>query len=73
MIAKTDVSVNFFPVSMVPWESFTAFNLNLPKGSTYLLPIFTAGKYFLEGSSYKPSCYASTPRCLWQLPYMPIY
>ena len=53
MLAKTDTPPNTFPVSMLPWESFTGFNLNLPKGSSYLLPIFTAGKYFKEGSSYK--------------------
>lgn len=46
MLAKTDTPPNTFPVSMVPWESFTAFNLNLPKGSSYLLPIFTSGRYF---------------------------
>lgn len=53
MLAKNDTPPNTFPVSMLPWESFTGFNLNLPKGSSYLLPIFTAGKYFQEGSSYK--------------------
>lgn len=46
MHPQPDIPANVFPVSMVPWESFTAFNLNLPKGSTYLLPIFTIGRYF---------------------------
>lgn len=53
MLAKADTPPNTFPVSMLPWETFTGFNLNLPKGSAYLLPIFTAGKYFQEGSSCK--------------------
>lgn len=42
---KPNTPPNIFPVSMVPWESFTGFNLNLPKGSTYLLPIFTFGRF----------------------------
>ena len=30
---------------MVPWTSFEGFHLHLPKGNTYLLPIFTMGRY----------------------------
>lgn len=45
MMAKPDVPVNTFPVSMVPWESFEGFNLNLQNGYRYLPPIFTIGKY----------------------------
>lgn len=45
MMAKPDVPANTFPVSMVPWEHFDGFNLNLQKGYHYLLPIFTMGKY----------------------------
>ncbi len=45
MMAKPDVPVNTFPVSMVPWESFEGFNLNLQNGYRYLPPIFTMGKY----------------------------
>lgn len=40
--------VNSFDVSMVPWFSFTAFNLNIFGDGTYLLPIFTMGKTFEE-------------------------
>lgn len=36
---------NCFPVSAIPWTSFTGFNLHLQKGYDYLLPIFTTGKY----------------------------
>lgn len=44
-IAKPDMPVNSFTVSSIPWVSFTSFNLNLPKLTDYLLPIFTTGKY----------------------------
>ncbi len=37
---------NNFNVSVIPWTSFTGFNLNLPKGYSYFPPIFTIGKYF---------------------------
>ena len=30
---------------MDPWTRFTGFNLNLPEGGDYFLPIFTAGRY----------------------------
>jgi chloramphenicol O-acetyltransferase type A len=36
---------NTFPVSCIPWISFTAFNLNVASEGAYLLPIFTIGKY----------------------------
>ena len=45
MQAKPSTPANTFPVSMIPWESFDGFNLNLQKGYQYLLPIFTMGKY----------------------------
>lgn len=35
-----------FPVSCIPWVSFAGFNLNIYTEGTYLLPIFTIGKYF---------------------------
>ncbi len=37
--------VNSFNISAIPWIDFTGFNLNLEKGFSYLLPIFTIGKY----------------------------
>lgn len=52
MMAKPDVPPNNFPVSMIPWESFDGFNLNLQNGYRYLLPIFTMGKYTCAGGRY---------------------
>lgn len=54
-MAKPDVPVNTFPVSMVPWESFEGFHLNLQHGYRYLLPIFTMGKYTVDkGHDWMP-------------------
>ncbi|WP_169089000.1 type A chloramphenicol O-acetyltransferase [Paenibacillus sp. PL91] len=44
--AKTNEPPNTFPISSIPWVSFTGFNLNVYNEGTYLLPIFTMGKYF---------------------------
>lgn len=52
MEAKPESPENTFPVSMLPWESFESFNLNLQKGYDYLLPIFTIGKYSQENGRY---------------------
>lgn len=52
MIAKPDIPVNTFSVSMIPWTTFDGFNLNLQKGYDYLLPIFTMGKYYEENGKY---------------------
>lgn len=43
--AKADEPPNTFPISSIPWVSFTGFNLNIYNEGTYLLPIFTIGKY----------------------------
>lgn len=52
--AKPDMPSNCFNVSMVPWTTFEAFNLNIAAFS-YLLPIFTMGKYFeSSGRFYLP-------------------
>ena len=46
---------NTFDVSMIPWTTFTAFNLNIYNSGKYLLPIFTMGKYFdKDGRRYLP-------------------
>ncbi|MBS0652779.1 MAG: type A chloramphenicol O-acetyltransferase [Verrucomicrobia bacterium] len=45
-LAKPNMPSNCFTISSIPWVSFTGFNLNLPKVTDYLLPIFTTGKYF---------------------------
>ncbi len=44
--AKENEPKNTFPISCVPWFSFTGFNLNVYSDGTYLLPITTYGKYF---------------------------
>ncbi|MBD3917382.1 type A chloramphenicol O-acetyltransferase [Paenibacillus sp. PR3] len=43
--AKANEPANCFPISSIPWVSFTGFNLNVYNDGTYLLPIFTIGKY----------------------------
>lgn len=40
---------NSFDISMMPWISFTAFDINVFDDGKYLLPIFTMGKFFDEG------------------------
>lgn len=52
MEAKPNIPQNTFPISMIPWESFEGFNLNLQNGYDYLLPIFTMGKYYEESGRY---------------------
>ncbi|WP_373897189.1 type A chloramphenicol O-acetyltransferase [Haloimpatiens sp. FM7315] len=48
-IAKENEEGNTFPVSSIPWTSFTGFNLNIYEEGRYLLPIITFGKYFEQG------------------------
>lgn len=45
LFPKTPIPDNNIPISMIPWSSFTAFNLNINNGGDYLLPIITGGKY----------------------------
>jgi chloramphenicol O-acetyltransferase type A len=45
LFPDTNEPPNTFPISSIPWVSFTGFNLNVYTGGTYLLPIFTMGKY----------------------------
>ncbi len=44
--SKPLIYKNNFNVSVLPWTSFTGFNLNLPKGYNHFPPIFTIGKYY---------------------------
>lgn len=54
-IAKPNMPENVINISSIPWVSFTGFNLNLPKVTDYLLPIFTTGKYFEQnGKTWLP-------------------
>lgn len=46
--AKPQTPQNVFPISSLPWTTFTGFNLNLKPDTGYLLPIFTFGKYFKQ-------------------------
>ncbi|MDY4788377.1 MAG: CatA-like O-acetyltransferase [Bacilli bacterium] len=43
---KKDRPLNTFDVSMIPWFTFTSFNINIYNDGKYLLPIFTFGKFF---------------------------
>lgn len=53
--AKPCLKENVFNISVIPWESFDSFNLNLKDSYEYLLPIFTMGKYFTsEGKILLP-------------------
>jgi len=52
MEAKSNVPDNVFFVSMIPWETFDGFNLNIQKDYKYLLPIFTMGKYYNIDEKY---------------------
>lgn len=45
LFPDTNEPPNTFPISSIPWVSFTGFNLNVYNGGDYLLPIFTMGKY----------------------------
>lgn len=46
-----DMPRNIFYISMIPWETFTAFHLNLKNGYTNLAPVFTMGRYTKEGGA----------------------
>ena len=48
MVGKENIPENSFPISMIPWNNFDGFNLNLKNGYDYYLPIFTFGKFILE-------------------------
>src|SRR5690606_12832467 len=39
LFLKTPIPENTFSISMIPWTSFTGFNLNINNNSDYLLPI----------------------------------
>ncbi|MGG4496451.1 type A chloramphenicol O-acetyltransferase [Brevibacillus reuszeri] len=55
IVAKAMEPPYTFPVSCIPWVSFTGFNLNIFGDGQYLLPIITSGKYFeQEGKTLLP-------------------
>ena len=43
---KNNRPQNSFDISMIPWFTFTAFDINVFGEGKHLLPIFTMGKYF---------------------------
>lgn len=49
-MAKPNLPDNNFTVSMIPWTTFDAFNLNI-SDFKYLIPIFTIGK-FVENNGF---------------------
>ncbi|GAK09165.1 type A chloramphenicol O-acetyltransferase [Geomicrobium sp. JCM 19038] len=51
LFPKTPIPANTFPISMIPWNSFSGFNLNVGNGGNFLLPIITAGKYYSKGTA----------------------
>lgn len=51
LFPKTPIPENTFSISIIPWTSFTGFNLNINNNSNYLLPIITAGKFVKKGDS----------------------
>lgn len=52
LLGKENIPENTFPISMIPWNTFDGFNLNLKNGYDYYLPIFTFGKFILENNKY---------------------
>jgi len=50
-MAKPNLPENSFTVSMIPWTTFDAFNLNVPNFK-YLAPIFTIGKYVEDNEHF---------------------
>lgn len=52
MDAKPGMPENTFPISSLPWTTFTGFNLNIFADGSYLLPIFTFGKYFNQDGRF---------------------
>lgn len=51
LFPKTPIPENTFAISIIPWTSFTGFNLNIGNNSKYLLPIITAGKFINKDHS----------------------
>ncbi|ETI68483.1 type A chloramphenicol O-acetyltransferase [Neobacillus vireti] len=55
LFTKENEPKNSFPISSIPWVSFTGFNLNINNEGDFLLPIITGGKYFnLEDRTLLP-------------------
>ena len=54
-VPKENMPSNIFHTSVIPWFSFTSFEVNVIDEGKHLLPIFTMGKFFeLEGKTLLP-------------------
>ncbi|GAK05573.1 LOW QUALITY PROTEIN: chloramphenicol acetyltransferase [Geomicrobium sp. JCM 19037] len=45
MFPKTPIPENVFPLSMIPWVTYSSFQLHVGNAGNYLAPIVTAGRY----------------------------
>ena len=76
--AKPNTPAASFNVSMIPWQSFSSFHLELPRGEDYLPPVHRpAGKLSIPNNtrpafsragrfSVLPCATVSTPAALWR-------
>lgn len=48
LFPKKPIPENTVSISMIPWTSFTGFNLNINTNKNHLLPIITAGKFEMK-------------------------
>ncbi|KYG33386.1 type A chloramphenicol O-acetyltransferase [Alkalihalobacillus trypoxylicola] len=51
LFPKKPIPENTVSISMIPWTSFTAFNLMIESNKNHLLPIITAGKFVHKDGS----------------------
>lgn len=51
LFPKTPIPENVVNISMIPWTSFTGFNLNVNNSPNYCLPIITAGRFINKTSN----------------------
>jgi len=49
LCARRNTPENTFDISMIPWFTFTAFDINVFDSGKYLLPVFTMGRFFESG------------------------
>lgn len=48
LFPKQPIPENILNISMVPWTTFSGFNLNVNNAEDYLLPIITGGKFIFS-------------------------
>ncbi|MGM0168889.1 chloramphenicol O-acetyltransferase type A [Enterococcus sp. AZ135] len=55
LFPQPNLPENVLSISMIPWTSFTGFNLNINNAQPYLLPILTGGKFvFRDNNIFLP-------------------